>query len=254
MKCREVDTFAELSLDGELESSDQLALERHLDSCSACRQRAAALGRSRVHLRAHLRSGTEATSPLGLKTRVRARVRAEARRGRSTLTRVLPVALGVAALAMSSWSGRSDAHAVDVEGAVTRHAEHLPPEVRALGSSRSVERFLERNFGDVRIPRVERALPHLRLVGARLDHVAERRAVLLMYDHRGARLSMFVYPAEARRLDPPPQFEATRVGGRAILVGRHRGYNMVAFTHGPNLYSVVSELDQSDLVRLASTF
>lgn len=253
MKCSEVDTFAELSLDGELDPSEQVALEQHLEGCSACRAKAKAIAVSHTRIREHLQRSQESRPPLGLETRITTRIRAEARRRPSWVTRSLPVTVGLAAIALASFSKTGNA-SFDPEGSIARHAAHLPPEVRALGEVSPVERFLARNFGPVPIPKVREELPQLRLIGARLDHVDDERAALLMFDHRGARVSMLVYPAKGRTLQPPPSFETEVVAGRTLLVGKHRGYNMVAFTRGPHVYSVVSDLDRQDLVRLASAF
>lgn len=254
MNCSEVDTFAELSLDGELDPSDQMALERHLDGCERCRCRARQMARSHGRIREHLQRSSEQCRPLGLETRVTARIRAESRRRPGRLTRSLPVTVGLAALALASLSATTSNASFDPEGSIARHAAQLPPEVRALGETSPVERFLARNFGSIPLPRMQEHLPHLQLIGARLDHVNDERAALIMFDHRGARVSMLVQPAKPGTLAAPAGFEVEEVHGHVVLVGRHRGYNMVAFERGPHLYSVVSDLDREDLVRLASAF
>ena len=256
MECREVDRFAELSFDGEIDTIDRALLERHLTHCPACRRRVEARDWVQSEVRAHLKARSEAEGcPLGLATRLGARLRAEERRQGSRLRRLVPLSLGVAAIATLSWSTRATGTAVlDPEASVAHHAAQLPPEVRTLGGMVEVRKFLERNFHpDVALPVSERQLPDLRLVGARLDHVADRRAASLMFESRGARVSMLVYPRD-REVVPPPRFEARRVGGRPVWVGRHRGYNVVAWTRGALVYSVVSDIDSCELERIAQAF
>lgn len=255
MECREVDSFAELSFDGELDAVDRAELERHLHRCPSCRRRVELLGWFQSQVRAHLQTPCEElTPPAELRTRVTARLRVEERRRASGLTRALPVTLGIAALATLSWSTTASTSTLDPDASVERHAARLPPEVRALGESRGVQRFLEQNFGRaVDIPDVRRALPHLRLVGARLDHVADRRAAYLMYDHRGARVSVLVYPFEEQFV-APPRFESRNVSGQPVFLGRHRGYNVMAWTRGDLVYSVVSDVDAYELERLVDAF
>lgn len=253
MKCGEVDSLAELSLDGELAPKDQALLDLHLVSCPACRQRVRALTWSHKQLRAHLKAVGEPSAPLGLCTRVRSRIRrAEETRLKS---RFVPLSVGavvvVGAMVIAT-TGRSGL--VDPERPVSRHAARLPPEVRASGEPLQVQRFLLDNFGEVRLPTPGRILPNLKLVGARLDHVADRKAALLMFDRRGARISLLVYGWESEAVLPPPQFRVRRIKNRAVVVGRHRGYNMVAFRRGPHLYSVVSDLDEEELIQMARAF
>jgi anti-sigma factor RsiW len=255
MECREVENVAELSFDGELEAEERAALEDHLRHCLPCRRRVHDLGWIHSQVRTHLRSVSAESTPLGLRTRVSARVREEERRRRPMWTRTLPISLGLAALATLSWSSTANTTTLDPEVTVDRHAAHLPPEVHALGHERDVERFLRRNFGPgLEIPDAQRALPEIRLIGARLDHVADRRAAFLMYDHRGARVSVLVHPTEREELAAPPRFEARHVGGRPVLVGRHRGYNVLAWVRGALLYSVVADVDPHELERLVSAF
>lgn len=255
MECTKVDDFAELSFDGELGAAEQAALEAHLGRCPACRRRIQARSWLQSQVRAHLRASSEDPTPIGLRTRVATRIRDEERRRTSPFRRALPVTFGLAALATLSWSTNGNTTTLDPEASVERHAAYLPPEVRALGDSREVERFLRTNFGHpIEIPDPSRSPTHLRLVGARLDHVADRRAAVLMYDHRGARVSMLVYPTDRAELAPPPQFEAQVVAGRPVLVGQHRGYNVMAWIRGPLVYSVVADIDPYELSRLVGSF
>ena len=255
MECREVDNYAELSFDGELDAGDRAELEAHLNRCPACRRRCEAKGWFQSQVRARLQQQSEITAPpLGLRARVTCQIRAEEEKTRSPIVRFIPVMVGMAIFGLLVASNNGNTTPLDPDASVDRHAAHLPPEVRAFGDVRSVRRFLDQNFNHaVDFPDVERTLPHTRLVGARLDHVANREAVLLMYDHRGTRVSMMVFPAQ-RALTAPPRFELRTVQGHPVIVGRHRGYNVVAWTRGTLVYSVVSDVDEHDLVRLVHAF
>lgn len=255
MQCREVDSYAELSFDGELDAADRAELESHLSRCANCRRRVETVGwfHSQVRARLQVPDGGDAT-PDRLRTRVSARIRAEERRKSPPLTRALPVTLGIAALATLSFTDEGAA-ALDPEASVQRHASPLPPEIRALGDPSGVRSFLERNFDKaVRVPRGHEALPHLRLVGARLDHMANnRRAAILMYDHRGARVSVLVSRLETPP-SAPPRFEVRTIAGQPVWLGQHRGYNVLAWKRGTFLYSAVSDIDEHQLIRLVGAF
>lgn len=253
MECREVDNYAELSFDGELEAGERAELEQHLRQCPACRRRIEAMGWFQSQVRARLQTEDGIAPPLGLRARVTASIRDEDSRRSSPILRALPVMGGLAVLGLLIGSTPANTE-LDPDATVDRHAAPLPPEVRALGNPSSVKRFLDQNFThNVDFPKAERAMPHLRLIGARLDHVSDKRAAFLMYDHRGARVSMVVFPAKDA-LTAPPSFKSRVVGGQRVVLGRHRGYNMMAWKRGPLLYSVVSDVDQHELVRLVHAF
>lgn len=254
MRCREVDNYAEMSLDGELEAGERALLEEHLASCAACRRRVHAHGWFQSQVRARLRETDDATPSLGLRTRVTARIREEERRGSSQFRQLMPVTMGLVTLGILLGSAGAQTSPLDPDASVERHAARLPPEVRALGDEEPVTTFLEQNFPHaVELPAIERTLPTSRLMGARLDHIADRETAFLMYDHRGARVSLLVYPSSAK-LSAPNAFESRRVGDHDVVVGRHRGYTVMAWARGPLVYSLVSDVDEHELMRFVSAF
>ncbi|MBX2811316.1 MAG: zf-HC2 domain-containing protein [Myxococcales bacterium] len=254
MKCREVDSYAELSFDGELDANDRAELEEHLHRCPACRRRSELSGWLHSQLRVRLREqGFTATLPLGLKTRITSRIRAD-RGSALRWSHAAPLVLGMMAFGILAAANQGNTTPLDPDASVERHAAQLPLEVRAFGDVRSVRRFLRQNFRHpVDFPRIERTLPQLRLVGARLDHVSNREAALLMYDNRGARVSLMVFPSH-RVLRPPPRFEEKLIHGHSVITGRHRGYNVMAWTRGSLVYSVVSDVDEHELVHMVHAF
>jgi anti-sigma factor RsiW len=150
-----------------------------------------------------------------------------------------------------SWSWTSGPSLIPEE-AVARHSVNLPPEVRADDAKR-VQRFLQKNLRyPVAVPHFETQNPNVRLVGARLSSLDDREAAYMMYDHRGAKLSVFAYPKPAR-FSRPNGFEEIHAGSHVLLVGKRRGYNVVAWEAGEVVYSMVSDLDPRELVELAST-
>ncbi len=255
MDCRDVARYAELSLDGEIDACERAELEHHLQACPKCRFHVAGQTWYQSQIQAKLQtSSDDVCSPLGLKTRITHHIRDEERKSSTWLTRALPASLGIAVMAILSWSVGSQAKALDPEEAVARHAQRMPPEVRARGSMSDVSRFIHRNFSyPMEIPQVSGPNRHIRLVGARLSHIHNRQAAYLMYDHRGARISVFAYPLKDS-VKPPPHFQRRTINGRSVLIGRHKGFNVVAWERGPLFYSAVSDVDNSQLVRMVGAF
>jgi anti-sigma factor RsiW len=258
MDCRDVERFAQLRLDGEIEAVDCMSLDRHLEACVHCRER---VERERIvqsTLSAKLKEASslsESQCPAAMRTRILARTRADERARAFPLARASLAASAVGVLAVVSWgatlSGSGSSTAL-VEETVARHSSNLPPEFRAPDED-EVHRFLERNLRyPVQVPHLGRNDAPVRLVGARLSNISDRDAAYVMYDQRGAKVSLFAVPAP-RRLGEPEGFERRTVGQTVYLVGQRRGYNVVSWRDRDLFYSLVSDVDPGELVRLAST-
>ncbi len=163
----------------------------------------------------------------------------------------MSVAAVVMLLGILSWTFNRDG-LLDPEEAVGHHVMNPPPDVRALGSADPILDFLTQHLKhEVRVPQFEHARSQVRLVGVRLDRLSNREAAFLMYDQRGARISLFAIPC-GRRVTNMQDFRARSVDGRQVFVGQHRGYSMVAWGQEGVLYSMVSNVDEEELVRLVS--
>jgi len=255
MDCREAERFVDLRLDGEIETHDGAQLDAHLTSCVVCRENSRAKGACLMHVRDKLRdAASETRTPPGLRTRIVARVNTtDERDGGFAWGRAVSVTLGISMIAVLSWSGTKGPPLISDE-TVARHSGNLPPEVRADADDvRTVQRFLTKNLRyNVAVPRFDGRNSNVKLVGARLSNLDEREAAYVMYDHRGAKISLFAYPKPAR-FSKPEDFEEVRAGSRTLLVGQRRGYNVVAWEEGDLVYSLISDIDPRELVELATT-
>ena len=252
MDCREAERFIDLRLDGEIEGTEGGQLETHLSACSVCRTRYHAHGKCMSAVRSKLREAQEeAKTPIGLRTRIVARVSEDQSREGFAWGRAVSVTLGVSMIAVLSWSGTQGKPLVS-EDTVKRHTGNLPPEVRAdFEDARGVQRFLASNLRyPVSVPRFERN-PSVRLVGARLDNLDDREAAYVMYDRRGSKLSLFAYP-KPERFTRPADFHEEHAGTKTVLVGKRRGYNVVAWEEGDLVYSLVSDIDPKEMLDLAA--
>jgi anti-sigma factor RsiW len=253
MDCREVDALAERSLDGEADAVDEDRLLQHGARCPRC----LALLQSKRWFKGLIQSRFGATeegprAPDALKQRIEWALHSRPKpRGRrwaiyGTLS-VLVAAIGF------GWRYGSVGTALP-SGPVARHTRNLPPEVRADQGPDAVNAFLKRNLSyPVEVPHFAEA-KGVRLVGARLDSIDDQDAAYVMYEQRGARISFFAYP---RRRDwhaeTPQSFERRQVGSKRVLVGRYHGYNVVAWHSDALVFSLVSDLDGQQLVRLANS-
>jgi len=256
MDCRDAQRFVQLRLDDEIEPIDCLLLDRHLEGCTHCKTRVDREQRFHDQLRAKLQEASAAAvcTPAGLRSRILARADAEAKADRFPVGRVVGGALAVTVLAALSYGSSTPNQASIVEETVARHSSNLPPEIRARAlDDEEVHEFLQRNLRyPIALPHFNRGAVPVRFVGARLSNIRDRDVAYMMYDQRGAKLSLFAYPS-ATGVALPEGFERRTVGDRELFVGRRRGYNVVSWKDRNLFYSLVSDVDPGELVQLAST-
>lgn len=253
MDCRDAHRFVQLRLDDEIEPADCAQLDIHLGSCAPCRARIEREQRFELELRARLRrEAGEARAPAALRDRIGGELAAATPVRPAAWMKVAIAAGGVFFLLGVSWNATRGADVL--RESVRRHSSNLPPDVRALGSDEEVDRFLEQRLSyAVSVPRLAGSGEDVRLVGARLANIHDRDVPLFQYEHRGAKVSLVAYPESGRgRAALPDDFERRHVGDRDFYVGAERGYNVVAWRERGTLYSLVSDVDGSELVRLAS--
>ncbi|MGF1509341.1 MAG: anti-sigma factor family protein [Myxococcota bacterium] len=256
MDGREVERFVEFSLDGELEPGEAAELGARINESPEAK----ALFQRELQFRSRLKqslrtASSDCQTPDQLKERVVARLRTEDLGTRAPAWgRMLAVTLTVSALVVVSWS--TSGPALDPEEPVAKHSQNRPPEYRPRSNLEEASRFFERHLGyPVPVPRLDQHHPHVRLVGVRLDNISNRDAAYMMYDHRGARISVFAVPKPRNEgRVAPASFISRQVGGRAVVAGQHRGYNVVSFDQGAFQYLLVSDVDRDELMELVAGF
>ncbi|MDF1565838.1 MAG: zf-HC2 domain-containing protein [Deltaproteobacteria bacterium] len=273
--CRDEQELIELFLDGELGAEEQRELEAHLEDCEVCRHHL----EERAQVSARLLSAaSEVKAPASLGERVAAALdsvdfdlppTAEDERlfgpppGRDSKvvplaqarwTRRLPVMASAAALALFVWVagggfGASSSSEEDlVEDAVTRHARALPLELDTPDPAQV--RGWARGKVDFN-PRVPHFRSALQPVGARLSHVLDRPAVYLAYQEPGGgRAGLFLFAEGEHPHLPVARERVRRVGDHEVVLVNRRGYNVVMWRDQGIVYSLVSDLDESTLLRL----
>lgn len=256
MDCRDAQRFVQLRLDEEIEPTDCVQLDLHLEDCSSCRCGLEREAWFQAQLELRLReaiSRQEHTAPPSLRDRIRCELRNEAIESAFPYGRAVAASFAVAILAGLSW-GATSSPARLYDDTISRHSSNLPPEIRALSNDEDeVHHFLQRNLRyQVQVPRAGSSELPVRLVGARLSNIRDRDAAYVMYDHRGAKLSLFAYPSQESLADISG-LERRVVSGRELYVGSSRGYHVVSWKDRDLLYSLVSDVDPSELVQLAAS-
>ncbi len=288
MKCRELTGFVEACLDayvdGELDDRDCGELEAHLAECEVCCEAV----RTQARLKAVLRRNAQAVkAPEHLLSRIsqcldstdlallegRSDVLDDdeavlaskslgparghylihpTRQGSSPVWRSMPLFASVAFLLVFVWiSGGGFAHDPLIDDAVRKHVRSLPLEV--TGPPESLEKWL-RDKVEFN-PEVLVFHSGLEPLGARLSHVRDHPAIYVGYGRPGSgpdgerQVSLIVFSAPS--FDPTAErHRHRRVGRRNMIVTQKSGYNVVVWKEKGVVYSLISDLDERELLGL----
>ena len=244
------ETFLHAYVDGEFSGDEGAEVKAHLDGCAACADSA------RLHesyKAAVLRAS--AAAPHALHDAVKAQLLAEVRQGRWGRAFLDPRAVGVAAAAMgaAAWFFAGGLqhplfarpHTL-VEDGIALHSRALPLDYTAsdLGSA---QRWLESkvDFGV--------HLPHLGQVqGVRLSNVHSRQAAVVTYTipaGDGRRVSLLIVD------DPEQQLPgaARQIADREVWLSQARGFNVASWRNHEIVYSLISDLDEQDVLALVKS-
>lgn len=253
MNCAAIERYVDAFVDGEVDASARIEVERHMASCGACRDRLQFAG----WLKQRLKSDAQVRAPSELHERVR-RALEEERQGVSGWGRIdasWRATAAVAAMALLIFGvgrslqseGRVQQAGVAplLEDVVRTHARSYPAEVARGDQVASFEQrvgFPVRpvDFGD----------PSVHFLGARAVQVGGRHAVSLQYETHGHRMTVVAFrpPARAGEFGEVVQSDGrdvryVRVGGHVVPMVEHRGV----------YYAVVGDMDPEDELRLAAS-
>ncbi|GAC1596771.1 MAG: hypothetical protein NVS4B10_06000 [Myxococcales bacterium] len=277
--CAEVSVLLSAWVDGEFDASEGAHIEGHLAGCPSCARVAQMQGQFKLALRRS--AGSVPAAPLALREAVIARLDAaeEGLEDDEESTRALwarafhrltprAVAFSAAAAGIAAWliagglqhpllTADSDRRAfaeaahVALDDGIALHARALPLDYAASDAG-SVQKWLQGrlDFG-VRLPRFpHRDAPALQ--GVRLFTQHSRAAAVLSYtvpSAQGRRVSLLVMDGP----QPQPPGLVRRVEGREVWVAQARGYNVASWRSGEIAYSLISDLDERDLIELLRT-
>lgn len=258
MICATVRRHVGALVDGELDPSSLLELERHVDACAACQEAVAFERRFRALTREAV---SVSSTPEGLRARIAMALdeadRARAAQGPDTplsYKTIFVLASAAATVLILGGTLASDGPSLASMGGggvfddvVRLHSSALPADVSAE-RPQVVTRYFQNK---VQFPVRPTEFPRqdVRFVGARLSNVQERRAAALFYDVRGARMTVVVFEAD------PVDDGLTRVTlrGREIFVRDVHGHAVPVRRSGGLQYAFTGDLDRHALLDLAAS-
>ena len=255
MNCDTLVRYADAFIDGEVDASARIEVERHVAGCQQCRERLEFAS----WMKRRLRSDAQIKAPKELRGRVERALTEERSLGFGRIDTSWRATAAVAAVALLIFGvGRTLERAGNgggevlqagmaplLEDVVRAHARPYPAEVarrdQVLPYSQSHVGFPVRpvEFGD----------PSVHFLGARTVEVGGRHAVTLQYEARGRRMTVVAFrpPALAGEFG-----ERIETGGRTVRYVRVQGHLVPFVEHQGVLYAVVGDLAPEDGLRMAA--
>jgi anti-sigma factor (TIGR02949 family) len=255
MDCAELARALDAFLDGELAAPERADAARHLASCDRCRRLAEAEGWLREAVRSSLRDAAGVVAaPEDLRARIQTALgrqrRAPVRHFLSARALAALGACGLGALLMLLWTARPDPLVAD---AVRKHARDLPLELSSSDADpAAVARWFSGRLEFAATPPAHLGGPGAHLAGARLSHLLDRPAAYVRYDLPRGRVGLFILDDPDRRFRHPPSGVLSREPA-AVEMLRSGTFHVALWREGEVVYSLVSDLDEAEVRRLAES-
>ena len=254
LRCREIESFLPAYVDGEFDAVERAEVESHLLDCAACQHAV----RIQSAMKDAVKRAAPAVAPIELRQSVRLALRQEEPPGSrwdAVLRNPRSVGLLAAAVGAAVWflaGGMSHPifprnHSGLVEDGIALHRRGLPLDYTASDVGLVQQWLSGRLDFAARVPRFRQG-PALQ--GVRLSHLHSRPAAALSYavpQAGGQRVTLLIVDDPD---DGDPPGSVRRLPGRQVWLSRTRGYNVVSWRTDEIVYSLISDLDESDLLQL----
>lgn len=277
--CHDLARCLSAFVDGELEVSQLVAFEAHVESCEACQSRVGFARACRSSVRNHIKSVQTPDSVRMRAAMAITQVRDSQAHGdvmvgppRLLSWRVAGPIAAAAAFALvwaavarmpataTNASGGSDQPAASaasmlsidsfLEDLVEQHANPLPPETTNPDDVEGFDRFIG-------VPVRTASSPHTpdlqaRFGGARMVPMRGQRAAMLQYTlNNGRRVSVYIYNPVRIRIAASPRLRIeANVTGAPVYVGYVRGYSVAVTDKRGVGYALASDLDEQENSKL----
>jgi len=245
LECHDLESLLHAYVDGEFEPAERAEFEAHLAGCEACRTRV----NGEQAFRKELRAAAAVRAPQALRARIDVGLRRE-RRWSTVRKLVRPEVVAAMAACAGFAAYFSGRHLLEpmVKDSVSNHAHNLPFEV--TGDDQKIQHWFAGKVDfNVQLPH----LANLSVAGARLSHVSDRNAAYVVYRGPAAhRVSLFVFDDPHAPLEMGLSGRRQRINDRDVLLANERGYNVAMWRDNEIVYSLVSDLDERDIVQLLS--
>ncbi len=273
MNCRRVEALLETFADGELDPTQTLDVETHIEQCESCTEQLLLVHSMKASIERAVRADVQVSD--AFMTRVRDAMQAEEQRQAEKEEVIRPrfggwrsalPALGMAA-GVVFWFGMQQraSHVpapaqeagsvmtaqMGMDGALDRLIDYhsSPPEPQV--TEPNLLPTFEPNVG-VRIQVPQLDAYGAKWEGASLVPVVNQQAASLRYKMPGHRVTVYVF--DSRKVPIHKRLEKRLVGGGSpIYVGQWRGYSVAARDNRGVGYAMAADLDDTEITRLISS-
>ncbi|HJZ83664.1 MAG TPA: zf-HC2 domain-containing protein [Polyangia bacterium] len=244
MECAHVSRFIDAYVDGEFDAHDRAEMERHLETCEACRAEV----RRQVAWKSAVRARMPRPSaPYGLHRRLLRALDGETRNSllwRRASWRLAPALAAAAVLALLIVR-RQPGPSPFVRESILDHERNWPVEVTGPDPDGVAIWFRGKVDFPVRPPRLGQ---DAHLLGGRLWHVGQRHAAYLVYAVGGGhKVSVVVFDAGDVPIEAPRR---VIVHDRPVYMGGEQGYHVAEFRDQGLGYTMTTDLDEPAMMRL----
>ncbi len=241
MNCQDSKSQLQTYLDGELDLTRSLEMEKHLRECPACSQ---ALNSLRLLAQSLRNDSLRFPPPASLEKRLRSALHREGGSRAQTLRwRWLIPALTAAALLIvfaGYFLTRTPADDLLSSEIVSSHVRSLMTSSHLIDvpseDPHTVKPWFDGKL-DFSPPVKDLTAQGFTLIGGRLDYIANRPVAALIYQRRKHVINVFVWPAPK--------------GDAKSAAQVRQGYNLIHWTKSGMTYWAVSDLNLAELQQLA---
>ncbi len=243
--CRELSALLPLFVDGEFEQAERVAIEQHLASCSSCARQVHALRAFKNSVARSVQRSDALQVPAGLTGRIRRRTQ-RARATRNALRLAAPASAAAVLIGFFTVA-TGNAYTPIVDESLQRHIDNAKVDY-ASPSPKRIERTLLHRLGRP-LPVPTFRSPRIAFRGARLVRLQNRPAAYLVYGTPRSRITVLAMPDPGDHFDKAD--DSAHTGSRhPLLVERHKGFNVVVWHQRGTLYSMVSDMDSHEMIKL----
>ena len=248
MNCEQAKPLIPLYVDGELDTTQSLEMERHLQQCPACAKEWRALLALQKFVR---QEELFFAAPAALRRNLLAELRGEAGRTaeRSFWSwKWLAAALSGAATVCLAFLLVLTLRQPSAGDALAR--ELVSSHIRSLMASHaldvvSTDQHTVKPWFDGKLdfapPVKDLAAQEFPLIGGRLDYIANRPVAALVFQRHKHIINVFIWPHGGNDISP-------------AAISPHQGYNLIHWTQAGMTCWAVSDLNEKELLEFARDF
>ncbi len=244
MDCKDFEQYLQPYLDGEFTEGEEQEIESHFKYCPVCQQKVAF---ERWFKRGVRQAVTNEEAPRALRAQVALSMMEQRKKSVPLAWKLAPAMAMALVFAVILFQPRIEISPI-VEAAVDVHTKELPYDVQSP-DYKTVRTYLRKKTGFA-VPSVKFTNSRIELVGGRVDRVYNHSAAYYGFQREGRRYSLVVATDTGNH---DLAGTVRRAGNREVYLDQRRGFNVVAWRDRKLIYTLVSDDNESNLMKAVET-